>query len=124
MKSLFATFIRIVCLLFILQLTTACDKLQKIYDSRNDAELANTKYWPQQNLPQIGVKCRLSTSWREAKMYYIFNAEPLIASTESFENKSGELIGGTFRSKLFAHSLEFGYGLPIFTAMLTDKAGF
>jgi len=111
-------------LLFILQMVTSCEKIQKIYEARNDASLAKARYWPQKSIPQIGAKCRLSTSWREGKLYFIFEAEPLVDPNESFENKSAPQIGETFRSKLFAHSLDFGYGLPIFTAKLTDKAGF
>jgi hypothetical protein len=116
MKRLLPTFIRIACLLIVLQAIMACDKLQKTYEERNDSELAKAKYLQTLDIPQIGAVCHLSTSWREDRLYYIFTANPSINPKASPENK---ITKGSF-----ARSLEYGFGGPIFTAKLLDRAGF
>jgi hypothetical protein len=115
------SFSRIVLIVIFFLLTIACDKIQEKYEARNDDQLAKTKYWSEQ-IPQIGVRCNLSTSWNEGKVYYIFTAYPLIQSTE--ENKSEDFNGKAFQSKRFFNKLEIGYGMPIFTVRLTDQSGF
>lgn len=35
-------------------------------------ELEEAKHWPSNDIPQIGTRMRLSTSWRDGKMYYDF----------------------------------------------------
>lgn len=121
-----AIMVRILTLLFILQVATACENIEKMYESRNDDQLAKAKRWSTHHLPQIGVKCNLSTSWREGKMYYIFNAEPLIDPKEALntESKPEEYVRKANQSRSFAHSLEYGSGLPSFTLRLTDNEGF
>ena len=46
MKPLSRICLRIAGVFFILQTIAACDKLQNIYESRNDAQLADAKHWP------------------------------------------------------------------------------
>jgi hypothetical protein len=114
MNSLFATTIRIVSLLFVLQMISSCDKVQNMYESRNDGKLAEAKHWPDADVPQIGAKCTMSTSWREGVMYYIFNAKPMINSNNSSEDKTQE----------FSRAIVLNFGLPKFKAIFFDKAGF
>jgi hypothetical protein len=124
MKSSTAIFIRILFLSILLLSISACDKLQKMYESRNDDELAKNKYMLCQEIPQIGAVCNLRTSWREGKLYYIFTAAPLIDPQESFDNKPSDFIDKAIASRSFARSLGYVFGRPTFTAKLVDKAGF
>lgn len=82
----------------------------------NDDKLAEVKYWPVIPLPQVGAKCSMATSWREGRIYYVFEAAPLMDS----KYPEGKYAGAWFSYSLLKRDIR----LPIFTLSLMDKAGF
>jgi hypothetical protein len=110
--------------LILAQRVTACDKLGKMYEERNDSELSKAKYLQRHEVPQIGAACYLTISWREGRLYYIFTANPLIDPKASLENKPEEFVDKAIASRGFARSLEGVFGRPTFTAKLVDRDGF
>ncbi len=124
MKELLSPFFRVACIVIFLHLIMACDSMQKMYEERNDSDLAKAKYLGSEEIPQVGAKCVLTTSWREGRLYYIFRASPLLNPKESLENKPQEFIDKVMASKRFISSLQLRYGYPTFTVKLKDQGGF
>lgn len=82
---------------------------------RNEDSLAEVKYWTIKLVPQIGVKCTMSTSWREGRIYYIFEAESMVIDYK--HRTEAEYRAMWFRYNVFKGDIRLN-------ARLIDQAGF
>jgi hypothetical protein len=63
----------------------------QIIEKKLEADLAEEKYWSDQTIPApANLKCKLKTSWREGRMYYIFSIYPLEQTSVNAEGKQLE----------------------------------
>lgn len=60
-------------------------------EKQSESALAQEKNWPDENIPEpYNLNCKLKTSWREGRMYYIFSVYPMKKAPASTEGKQIE----------------------------------
>lgn len=115
---------RVVFISIFLQTATGCDSIKKMYEEKDDSKLAISRPMPSREIPQIGAECSFTRTWREGKMYYIFNASPLMDPSVPYDSNNSDSVSKHIRSRMFTNNMNTTYFRPKFTVQLNDKAGF